>query len=183
MIAAKAIASAKRSHAAPGEETGDGDLARMAPQIVAALDFADPLKLRERWIEIGAVGHDREIEQAAAQGPISLIPFGGGAICIAPSLGGVVESTGVDHRPIYEIVARIVRIFVEVEYVDHGKLANRQYQPVCGLRCSELTRAGFDFLTFSAQVDGLANECARQPRIRIGLPDFVGFSARKSGNA
>jgi opacity protein-like surface antigen len=58
-----------------------------------------------------------------------------------------------------------VRIFVAVEYVDDSKLANCQDQAVCCLRSSELTRARFDFLTFSAQIDRLANEGARQSRM------------------
>ena len=63
----------------------------MSPQIVAALDFADPLELAECRIEFEAVGDDREIEQAAAQGPVALIPFGGGAVRIAPGVGGIIE--------------------------------------------------------------------------------------------
>ena len=86
-------------------------------------------------------------------------------------------------RPVDKIVTRVVRIFVVVEYVDHGKLANRQHQPVCSLRSGELTGASFDFVSFATQIDGLSNEGARQSRIRIGLSDLVGFSTRKSCNA
>ena len=41
----------------------------------------------------------------------------------------------------------------------------------------------FELLGFTAQVDGLADECARQPRIGIGRTDLVGFAAGESGNA
>ena len=39
------------------------------------------------------------------------------------------------------------------------------------------------FSAFAAQIDGLADERARQPRIGNGLSDLVGFAAGKSGDA
>ncbi len=44
-IAASAMASCVAAHAAAAEKAGDGDLAGMPPQIVAAFDLADPLEL------------------------------------------------------------------------------------------------------------------------------------------
>ena len=123
MIAASAIASAKLPMPA-SEKAGDGDLAGMSPQGIATLDFADPLELLKCRIEIGAVGDDREIEQSAAYRPASLIPFGSSAISIGPGIGGIIEGAGIDDRPIQEIVAGIVRIFVVIEYVDDGELAD-----------------------------------------------------------
>ena len=73
---------------------------RMTPEGIATFDFTDQLKLLECRIEIGAVGHDREIEHARAHGPVALIPFAGRAIRIAPSIGGIVERPGIDDRPI-----------------------------------------------------------------------------------
>ena len=167
------------SHAAAGEETGDCDLARMAPQIVAALDFADPLDLRECRIEFGVVRDDREIEQAAAQGPVALVPLGGGAVGIAPGVGGIIERCGVDERPIHEIVARIVRIFVGVEDIDNTEsLPTVRTSRLAVWLPANWSDAGIHFLRFPAQIDRLANESARQSRIGIGLSDFVGFSTR-----
>ena len=74
-------------------------------------------------------------------------------------------------------------IFVGVEDIGNGDLAHSNDQPVCRLRSSELIRAGFDFLTFSTQIDRLANKRARQSRIGKCLSDLIGFSTWKSRNA
>ena len=89
-------------------------------------------------IQFGAVGDDREIEQAAAQGPVSLVPLGGGAVGVTPGVGGIVERAGVDQRPVHEILARILRIFVGIEHVGDRELADGDNQPVGGLRTGEL---------------------------------------------
>ena len=47
----KRIAFAKRPGITAGEEAGDLQLARLSPQVVALLDFADQLELREGWVE------------------------------------------------------------------------------------------------------------------------------------
>ena len=39
------------------------------------------------------------------------------------------------------------------------------------------------FCGFAAEIDGLPDERARQPRIGIGGADLVGFAAGKSGDA
>ena len=46
------------SHASAAKKSGHGDLAGMSPQLVAALDFADPLELIECRIEFEVIGKD-----------------------------------------------------------------------------------------------------------------------------
>src|SRR5215470_15035276 len=48
----------KSAEVAAGQESGEGDLAGLAPQFVAVLDFGDPLMLSKGWIEIGAAWND-----------------------------------------------------------------------------------------------------------------------------
>ena len=57
------------------------------------------------------------------------------------------------------------------------------HDPVRGLRTAEPVDAGVNFLAVAAKVDGLADEGARQLRVRISEADFVGFAAGESGNA
>src|SRR5580693_5258281 len=97
----------------------------MAPQVVAALDFTDPLKLAEIGIEFFAVGHRAKIENAAAYSPWPLVPFRTGAKRVAPGIGGIIERAGIDQRPVHEILARVLRIFVLIEYVGHRVFAQR----------------------------------------------------------
>ena len=61
-----------------------------------------------------------------------------------------------------------------------ANLPDSDDQPVGGLRARELISPCVELLRFTAQVDGLANERARQPRIGIGLSNFVGFAAGES---
>ena len=78
---------------------------------------------------------------------------------------------------------RIVRVFVGVEYVDDGDLADSQDHAVRGLRATELIEVGIDLLDFAAEVDGLAEECPCHAVVRVGLPKLVGFTAEIPGNA
>ena len=119
----------------------------------------------------------------AAQGPVALVPLGGGAVGIAPRVGGIIERGSVDQRPIHKIAARVVRVFVGVEDVDNTEFADCKDKPVGGLASGKLVDASIHLLRFPAQIDRLANEGARQPGIRIGLADLVGLAAGKSGDA
>src|SRR5262249_40619936 len=65
------------AHASTREEAGHRDLAVASPQLMAMLDLADPLELAEARVEVGAVRHDRQIEQTAAHRPRAVIPLGG----------------------------------------------------------------------------------------------------------
>jgi hypothetical protein len=62
------------AHPSAGEKSGDRDFAGLSPQIVASLDFANPLELMELRVQVRGVRDYREIEQAAAQRPRALVP-------------------------------------------------------------------------------------------------------------
>ena len=105
--------------------------------------------------------------------------FDGAAIGESPGVGGVVEGSGVDQGPVQEIAARIIRVLIFVENIDHAELADRDHQPVRGLRSRKLVDAGVDFLNVAAEVDGLPEERARHPCVGIGCADLVGLGAQE----
>jgi len=72
----------------------DGPITRNGARSRRPTGIAEnPDRVRDCW-------KDRQIEQAAAQGPVTLIPLGRGAERIAPWLGGVIERSGVDDCPV-----------------------------------------------------------------------------------
>src|SRR5262249_24227251 len=111
------------SRPAAVEEAGDLELAGLAPQVVALLDFRDQRVLLKGLAEDTAVdtdaagGRRRQVEGAGAQGPGALVPFGGRAVGIAPAVAGIVERAGVDQRPVQKVGLRTVGIFVGIEDV------------------------------------------------------------------
>src|ERR1700728_112670 len=161
------------SRPAAAEKTGDLELARLSPKFMSFLDFADQLELVECGIEIAAEGtysagrRCREIEDAAAQRPAALIPFGGRAIREAQGVGRIVERAGIDQRPVEEIGFGIVRIFVGVEYVDDRELPDGEHEAVRRLRAGELIDVGGDLLGVAAEIAGLAHEKTLAARGRI----------------
>src|SRR5579862_329662 len=171
------------SHAAPAEKSSDSDFARLAPHLVTPLDFANPLKLIEGWIEFRTVGDDREIKYPAAHRPVTLVPFDSRPIGEAPGVGGIIECTGIDECPVHEVVAWIVSIFVVVEYVGHAEFADRNHHAVFGLRAAELVEIAVDLFAVAAKVDRLPDERARHARIGHRGTDFVGLTAGESGNS
>ena len=134
-------------------------------------------------VELDVVGHHRQIEYAAAHGPVALIPLGGGAVSKTPGVGGVVQGAGVDQRPIHKVAARIVGVFVGVENVGDGELADGEHQPVRRLRAAELVGRAIHLLRVAAEIDGLADEVARDARVRHRGADLVCLAARESGDA
>ena len=171
------------AHASAAEKSCHGDLARAAPQRVAALDFADPLELLKTWIECEIVRKDRQIEQATTQSPVTLVPLGGGAKRIAPWLGCVIEGSCIDDCPVQKIVARIMSVFVVVEDVGDAEFSDRYHQAVGRLATGELIDAGINLLRFAAKIDGLTDECALQSRVGVSKTDLVGFTARVAGDS
>ena len=140
------------SRPAAVEKAGDLELAGLAPQLVALLDFRDHRELLEGRVEDAAVGtvaaggSRREVEYAAAQGPGALVPLGGRAVGVAPGVAGIVERAGVDQRPVQKVGLGTVGIFVGIEDVDDGELADRQHQAVGRARPGELVDVGLDLL-------------------------------------
>jgi hypothetical protein len=98
-------------------------------------------------------------------------------------VAGIVESAGIDQRPVHEIAFRVVGIFVGVEHVDRAELAEPQHQAVCSLRIGELIGVGFDLFAVAAEIDGLPHEIALHPRVRIGRAELIGFAAGIAGDA
>ena len=196
-IAGKRLAGLRKSDSARKvagfavtEEGGNFELARLAPKLVPFLDFTDILLLAERVVETvggsvqGAAGRRRrQIEHAAAQSKDALIPFGGRAIGVTPGIAGIVERAGIDQRPVEEIGLRIVGVFVGVEYVDNGELADPQDQAVRRIRLRKQVDVGIGLLRFATEVDGLPDEIALRARVRIVEAELVGFAARETGYA
>src|ERR1700728_107659 len=160
------------THPCAGQKSGDRDFAWLGPQLVAALDFSDPLKLLEARIEIGTVGHRRLVEDAAAHGPVAPVPFCGRAVAETPGIGGVVEGSGIDQRPVHEVTARIVSVFVVVEYVGDAELADGEHETVGSLRAGELIGRGVNLLLVAAKIDRLPDKRARQARIGNRFTDL-----------
>jgi hypothetical protein len=106
------------AHPSAGEKAGHGDLARLCPQFVTPLDLTDQLKLTESRIKLCNVRDNRRIEHARAQSPLTFVPFDGTAVGKRPRIGGIIEGSGIDQRPIEEIVAGIVRVLVRIEDID-----------------------------------------------------------------
>ena len=172
------------------EKGGDFELARLAPELVPLLDFSDILLLAEGVIETvsgrihAATGRRRrQIEHAGAQREDALVPLGGSAVGVAPGIARIVERAGIDQRPVHEIGLRIVRVFVGVEHVDNGELADPEDQAVRRIRLRKQVDVGVGLLRLAAEVDRLPNEIALRARVRIVEAELVGFAAREAGYA
>src|SRR5262249_2681734 len=85
---------AKAAEAPVDQDACNGDLARLAPQLVAVFYFSNPLLLSKGRIEISAAWNDGQIEEAAADRPVALIPFHGRAIVVTPCVTRVIERAG-----------------------------------------------------------------------------------------
>ena len=120
-------------HASAAQEAGKPDRAVLSADPVTPLDLFDELELTKPWVQLGAVGHLGKIEGAGSQRPVPLVPLGGGADGVAPGVGGVVEGSGDDQRPIQEVVLGIVGELVGVEDVGDVQFADREDQAVGGL--------------------------------------------------
>lgn len=129
------------------------------------------------------LGDGREIEYAAPEGPVALVPFDGGAVGEAPGVGRVVERAGVNQRPVHKILARIVRILIGVEHVRDRELSDGQDQAIGSLRAGELVDVGIDLLGLSAEIERLAEEGARNAGVGRCAPYLVSFAAREAGHA
>ena len=62
-------------------------------------------------------------------------------------------------------------------------MAHRQHQPIGGAHSLELSEIVVDVFGLAAEIDGLPQEGALQPRIGCGRTELVGFRARKAGDA
>src|SRR4029077_19975929 len=177
------------SRPAAVDESGDLELAGLAPQFVTFLDFGDHRVLLKGRVEGAAVdtaaagGSRRQVEQAGAQGLGALVPLAGRAVGVAPAVAGIVERAGVDQRPVQKVGLRTVGVFVGIEDVDDRELSDRQHQAVLRARPGELADIGVDLLDFAAEIDGLPEESALHAHVGVGGPELVGLAARKSGDA
>ncbi len=159
-------------------------LAALSPERMPFLELGDELKLPPQGqFQHRAVGHVREIEQSRAHCPPVLIPLDGAAIGVTPGIGGVVERGEIGERPIEKIVARIAGVSGVVEHVGHREFSEGDDNAIAGLAPAKLVQVGVDVLDVAAEVDGLAEEEARQLGIGRRLADLVGLTARKAGNA
>jgi hypothetical protein len=156
---------------------------------VPFLDFADHLELAEGGIERAAIRaypacrSCRKVEDAAAHRKAALIPFGRGAVGVTPAIAGVVEGSGIDHRPVEKIGLGAVGVFVGVEHVGDREAPDPQHQAIGGLRAGELIDVRLQLLRVAAEIDGLAHESALHADIRIIGAEFVGFRTREAGDA
>ena len=173
----------KTAHAPAGEETGNGHLARLAKNVIAPLDFAEPLELSEARIQRCCVRSDRQVEHAAAEGPWARIPLDGATDRIAPRISGVVERSGINQRPVHEVATRVMGVFVGVKNVDHAHFSDRDYQPIGRLLSGELVKSRADILAVTTEVDCLTEERALKARVGIARSDLVGLSTQEAGRA
>src|SRR5208283_5069103 len=81
------------------------------------------------------------------------------------------------------IALGIVGVFVSVEDIDDAEAPDRQHQAVRRLRAGELIDIFVDFLGFAAEIDGLPDERALDPRVGVIRAELVGFGTWESGNA
>ena len=128
-----------------------------------------------------ASGRCRQVENAAAQRPTAVVPFGNRAVSVVPAITGCVKSAGIDERPVQKISFGIVRIFICIEYVEDVELTYRKHQAVCRRRAGELIEVGINLLGVAAEIDRLPDEIALQTRVGISRPDLKSLTARKSG--
>jgi hypothetical protein len=171
------------SHPASRQKSVDRQFAGLIPDDISPLEFADPLELPELRIKVGRIGSDRKVEQAAAQGPGTLVPLRRRADRISPRVRSIVERSGVDDGPVHEIGAGIMGVFVGIEDIAHADFSDGEHQPIRRLRSGELVKSGVDFLDLAAEVDGLPQECPEQTRVGIWGSDLVGLAAWESRGA
>ena len=145
-------------------------------------NLSDPLELPELRVEFRAVGDDRQIERATAQRPGALIPFHGSSERKSPGFRGIVESAGIDDRPVQKIGARIVRVSVGVEDVG-AEFSDREDQPIGRRAACKLVDSRIHFLRLTAEVDRLSDEGTLHAGVGIVRACLVRFTAGKTGNA
>ena len=96
------------AHAPAAQVTRQCQFARLSPQIMAPLDFKNQLKLAEAGIQLFTVRDNRQIEDAATQCPVPLVPFESSPIGIPPRVSSIIKRPGVYERPIQEIMPGII---------------------------------------------------------------------------
>lgn len=147
------------------------------------LDLAHELILAEARVDQLAIGHVRGQERARAGDKPALIQLYRAPGSVAPCVGGVIERTCLNNRPIEEIVTRIVRIDILVEDVATGEFANRNDNPICRARPRELVQVRVEALRLATEVDCLSDEKAVQAEVRRLRADFVRLAAEESRDA
>src|SRR5215510_893300 len=147
---------------------------------MAMFDFSEPLVLAKGWIEISAAWNDGHIEETAANAPVALVPFHGGAIIVAPSVAGVIERAGVYQCPVHEVATRIVRVFVGIEDISDVEFSNSDNQPVGSLLPRKPVDVCVDVLALAPKIYCLPHEHALHASVREGGAEFVGFTTRKA---
>ena len=155
----------------------------MARDRVPMFQFADDLVLLQTNLERGLIGLFRQVEQAGAQRPRLVIQLERAAKGKAPRIGGIIERTGIDQRPVEHIAARIMGIAVGVEHIDHAEFAQPQHQTVGGLFAAKLVGGRGSRRDIAAKIDCLAQEQARQFEIGCGLAHLVGLATGEPCNA
>src|SRR5215470_642712 len=100
--------------------------------------------LRKRWVELSVVRDDGKIEQTQAVRPLALIPFYSRPIGVTPGIGRIVESAGVEERPVEEIHTSVVRVLIVIKNVGDRELTHRDDHAVGGVRPIELVWASLD---------------------------------------
>src|SRR5581483_2558036 len=156
---------------------------RLPKERIPLLDLRNHLEFVQAVLEHFAVWNVGEVERAGAEGPGADVALGSSTHGISPSVGGVVESTGVDSRPVEKICPRIVGVLIRIEHIGHGKFADREYPAVDALRPAKLAGAPLHRLPIAAGIERLAYKPSRHTEIRMIGAHLVGLAARKSGYA
>src|SRR5207245_8676210 len=91
--------------------------------------------------------------------------------------------SGVNQRPVHEVVAGIVGVRDGIENVGNAEFSDCQHQAVRGLRTAHLVDARLDLFGVPAEIEGLSDKSARYAEIRVGAADLIGFTASESRNA
>ncbi len=137
----------------------------MAEQLKAPFQFGIDLVLTESSRQFCAIGDARQIEKAAAQRPVTRVPFRRQTIAVAPGVGGIVEGTGIDDRPIEKIIRRIVRIGIGVENIDGAEFADGDDKIVMRPAAAQLIGGSRDVFLVTTKIDGLPKEKPMQTEL------------------
>ena len=125
-----------------------------------------------RWntlrVEVVRVRHRSHQEIAGAQRPLLLVQFSGRAIGQADLVGGIVEGARRPHRPVHEVLARVLGVGVAVEHVDARRTCRPARQPRDVDLARELQRSAGEFFLLAAEAKGLAQEQPRGVVVRVG---------------
>ena len=159
--------------------------ARPAADLEEAVDLEGELEVARRLsVELERIDPRGHHERPAARAPGAVNVFGDETVGQAARVGGKVEAGRGDQRPVEELGARIVGVFVVVEEIEQRELAGAERDALARQRLVEMQRVvGIARHGVLGKRKGLAQEQADEIDLRLVAGDFEGLAVGKGRGA